>query len=130
MKCFKCGIEEGTLIENRIHHKGEGFYPVQIIKHHISYAPEVVVDCCWSCHKKIHHMVRKKNACSLSVKEVARLSGLSSKERYRKNKEQRLQFATRIMTNVCLQECISYAKTGDFNYTSFFRATGGKGEKL
>lgn len=61
VKCFKCGKEGGI-----------------IYKHHTSYNPEVLVDCCISCHSKIHHRIRKENTCSIPVDEVAKLSSRSS----------------------------------------------------
>ncbi len=39
--CFQCGATE------------------QLIKHHISYNPESIVDCCLSCHRKIHQKLSK-----------------------------------------------------------------------
>ncbi len=55
-KCFKCGTSES------------------LINHHISYSPPKSVICCRSCHRKIHHRIRKENKCPLSVEKVKEIS--------------------------------------------------------
>jgi hypothetical protein len=31
----------------------------KIIKHHLSYNPEIIVPCCLSCHREMHHQLPK-----------------------------------------------------------------------
>lgn len=77
--CFKCGLSDNVELEllNR-----QGTYleikPMKFVKHHISYNPEVVVDCCNSCHTKIHHRLRKEGKCKIPAKELALLSQKSN----------------------------------------------------
>ena len=103
--CFKCGTTTKRLY-----------------KHHISYFPEKIVDCCWSCHQKIHHKVRKENTCPLSVEEVNRLSKNSSAYRIR----QYIEFNEIMMPHVYLREEIMFTKTtGNITVSSFFKANNG-----
>ena len=105
VKCFKCGSDRF------------------VIKHHISYNPEVVVDCCKSCHRTIHHRVRKEGACKYSIKEVERMSMKSSNKRSTMD----IIFSQVIGCNVILYEQIGYNKnTGNVYVSSWFTANHGK----
>ena len=98
-KCFKCGSTRF------------------VIKHHTSYNPEIIVDCCRSCHATIHHRVRKEGACKFSVKQVERLSMNSSNKRSIKS----LHFSETVAPNVLLYEDIEYNKnTGNIYVYSWF----------
>lgn len=104
--CFKCGRDDRELIQ-----------------HHISYSPEKVVDCCHSCHVKIHKRIRKNNACPISVKETRRISINSSIRRNRKN----IQFSETLLPNVRLCERIDYwGNTGSITISSSFFASNKK----
>lgn len=60
MGCFMCGTNKN------------------IIKHHTSYEPEEIVDCCRSCHLKIHH-----ESDELPNKTNRKITLKSSQKRYR-----------------------------------------------
>lgn len=110
MKCFKCGTKEG-----------------KIVKHHIKYNPEIVVDCCWKCHQAIHKRVRKNNECSLTPKEAHRLSCISSAKRNCEPNRIKLAFDETILPYVQLIEQLRYHKnTGNINWNVHFHATNGK----
>ncbi len=103
--CFKCGTTKG-----------------KIVKHHISYNPEIIVDCCASCHKKIHYRIRRENRCSLTVSKVRQLSARSSSKRHTI-----FRFSNFMITDIKLVECLYYnPNTKTFNWISYFRAQRGK----
>lgn len=103
--CFKCGSTRN------------------VIKHHTSYNPEIIVDCCRSCHNRIHQRIRRKGLCPLSVKETARVSTRSSVKRTQKN----ISFSENIVPNVRLFENIVFSTTtGNVYYSSMFSANHGK----
>lgn len=113
MKCFKCGKEKET------------------INHHISYNPEKIVDCCRSCHKKIHNRVRENDLCPLSVAETRRISmklsgqreeNIKKRREYTKNNRTQIYFYQSIGKNAGLCETLYYNfKTGNVGYSSFFK---------
>lgn len=104
MKCFKCGREDGT-----------------IIKHHIKYNPEIIVDCCRSCHKIIHNKVRKEDTCPYSVEDVKKMSQRMSYKRNIKH----IYFHTTISPNILLSEDLKYnVVTGNVRYISWFAYNG------
>lgn len=117
--CFKCGIEAKTLIKWGKH---KGLHPTKIKKHHISYNPEIIVDCCQSCHNKIHQKLRKNKLCSLTVKEAHKLSSESSIKRNRA-----FNFSERMDKNVHLHEELRYnPDTGILSWYSCFHAVNEK----
>jgi len=85
-KCFKCGSDRF------------------VIKHHISYNPEKIVDCCRKCHAIIHHNVRKNNICPISPEEVSRISKISSIRRCQTN----IKFGEPVGINAYIYEQITY----------------------
>ena len=104
-KCFKCGSDRF------------------VIKHHISYNPEKIVDCCRSCHQTIHHRVRKEGSCKYTVKEVERMSMKSSRNRSIDD----IIFTNVLGKNVLFYEQIMYNKnTGNISTSSWFTANHGK----
>ena len=104
-KCFKCGTTVG-----------------KIIPHHISYKPEKIVFCCWSCHQTIHYKIRKNNLCPLSIEETNRLSKISSVSRYNKENIERIDFWENLTTNIYLVDQLLYnKKTGNIIFNSSFR---------
>jgi len=104
--CFKCGSTRF------------------VIKHHTSYNPEVIVDCCRSCHKKIHDRVRKEGACKYTVEEVKKLSDKSS---HKRQEQIRIHFYENMLQNVRLSEVICLnPKTGTLTISSDFISTSGK----
>ncbi len=121
MKCFKCGTEKG-----------------KIIKHHVNYSPEIIVDCCWSCHQKIHRKLRKNKLCPLSVENVHKISkkssGIRNANKYYINKLKTakknynnilkyLDLSEKIAPNIQLFERIRYNLiTGNLNYQSYFHS--------
>ncbi len=107
IKCFKCGSTTGT-----------------IIKHHISYDPEIIVDCCRSCHKKIHYRARKTGKCNVSPDKIDELSTKSSMLRYQKNVVRTYSVSSEaMMPRVRLQEIIRYnTKTGNIVINTHFSA--------
>jgi len=106
--CFKCGTSTGM-----------------IIKHHLSYDPEILVDCCKKCHRNIHLRVRKENACPYSVKEVQRLSAKSSIKRTTRS----IDFYEQVSPYVSLYENITYnLNNGNIYYSSGF--SGSKGRQI
>jgi len=110
IKCFKCGTVEGT-----------------IIKHHIKYEPEIIVDCCQSCHKKIHNRVRKEGSCKYSIEETNELSHLSSNRRYNNKSHSQIVFDEVVTPQVSFQEHILYnINTGCVSYAAYFKANNGK----
>ncbi len=121
--CFKCGIQEGIArawITGKIR-------PVKIIPHHLSYNPEIIVDCCLSCHKKIHIRIRKEDKCPLSIEDAKRLSTNSSRKRYFKNNIEQIIFTETTSPNIQFQEHIYYNKaTGHIRYGAWFIAQHGK----
>lgn len=117
-KYFKCGIGEGQPQK-----KKKGLLPAIIITHHLSYNPEAIVNCCWSCHRKIHHKVRRENACPLSANETHRLSTKSSNKRITKT----ICFSETVALNVRLMETLQYNMIdGHIRWAAYFRAGGGK----
>lgn len=103
-KCFKCGSTRF------------------VIKHHTSYNPEVVVDCCRSCHSIIHHGVRKEGKCKYTVKQVERLSMNSSNKR----SISKMNFTETLMPQVLLYEQIEYNKsTGNVYVYSWIHSNNG-----
>ncbi len=103
LKCFKCGSDKN------------------IIKHHISYNPEIIVDCCGSCHKRIHLRVRKEGLCPLSVKETTRLSKNSNMRRNARKYTQKIKFYEPMLPYIRLYEEIDFNKnTGNFSVSSGF----------
>lgn len=104
-KCFKCGSTRF------------------VIKHHTSYNPEVIVECCRSCHQKIHHKVRKEGHCKYTVQEVKRLSMNSSNKRTVHD----VIFSNVIGKNVLLYEQIGYnINTGNIYISAWFTANHNK----
>jgi len=92
-----------------------------VIKHHTSYNPEVIVDCCRSCHKKIHDRVRKEDACKYSPKETA----IISKRLHHKRVSKQISFYEEMMPGVRLMEQIELnLNNGNVYYTSFFTPYG------
>lgn len=121
LKCFKCGIEEGTLQKLSRNRRGRA----RIIVHHISYNPEVVVNCCYSCHVKIHKQIRKDNRCPFSVEIIDRLSRLSSMKRSNKHYKG-IHFYDTVCKNVRLHEILRYnLHTGNIYYSAGFRSDHG-----
>jgi len=107
-KCFKCGTTEGT-----------------IIKHHIDYNNEYIVDCCRSCHKLIHNSIRKNNLCPLSVKETEKRSLKSARKRCRV-KWYVFNFYETLSQNILLFEQLYYNKlTGGIRLDSTFVGNNG-----
>jgi len=105
--CFKCGLDKKT------------------IKHHLRYdkADDQIVDCCQSCHKKIHIRIRKENKCPFSVAQLHHLSSNS----VRRRSVQRMDFRETLIPNVVLREQICYTpSTGSLGYTACFQADHGK----
>jgi len=104
--CFKCGTTEGT-----------------IIKHHTSYNPEVIVDCCRSCHSKIHIKLRKNDLCPYSREETSKMS----KQSHHKNFLRKIDFFEAVFKNVGLYECLQYdLSSGNVNWTAYFKADHNK----
>ena len=104
LKCFKCGTTSG-----------------KIITHHVSYNPEKIVDCCQSCHVKIHIRIRKENKCPLSLKETDRIS-IKLNTKRRNARLEHIDFYTTIGKRIGLLEIIEYdPKTGRVGFYSFFR---------
>jgi len=117
--CFKCGTSEGTMLLRHGVLK-----PTRIISHHISYIPEKIVDCCDSCHKKIHVRVRKENACPYSIEDVLKMTTKSSIKRTTRP----IEFYTQLAPDVRLEERIVYnINTGNVTcIASFFANHGAK----
>jgi hypothetical protein len=81
--CFKCGKTEAETV---------------MLTHHTKYFPEEIVDCCNSCHQKIHKRLRKENKCSLSVSEIRKLS-IDSNHRRRKGDKKVLDYSKQYYQN-------------------------------
>lgn len=104
-ECFRCGTSKGT-----------------IIKHHLSYNPEVIVDCCMSCHTTIHKRIRKENSCRLSVEETDKLSQKSSKIRYAKKALREIHFNECLGDNIKIHETLRYnVLNGNIYWYSYFQ---------
>lgn len=104
-RCFKCGTTEGT-----------------IIKHHLSYNPEVIVDCCMSCHTTIHKRIRKENSCRLSVEETNKLSQKSSKRRYEKKALRCIHFNEKLEDHIKIHDILRYnILNGTVSWYSYFQ---------
>lgn len=56
-KCHKCGCTDKELIH-----------------HHKSYDPEIIVMVCRSCHKLLHNRLRKEGVCTVPSIELATMS--------------------------------------------------------
>lgn len=99
--CFKCGQEKNT------------------IKHHLKYniLDDQIVDCCLSCHRKIHLKVRKNNMCPYSPATVNQLSQKSANKR-RKS----IFFGETLVPNVRLHEKIIVTDSGHVGYSARFQA--------
>jgi len=59
-KCYKCGCTDKKLIH-----------------HHKSYEPEEIVMVCWSCHQKLHKILRKSGVCTTSPQKLRDKSNAS-----------------------------------------------------
>lgn len=97
--CFICGSNE------------------KLIKHHICYDPETIVECCHSCHCKIHKH-RKKDRTGLMVvsRDDLKLSHKGSTKRYHDRTTRRIEFR-----DGRLNETIRYNNiTGNISYSSRF----------
>ena len=115
--CFKCGKTEGQMVLIR-----GIFKPTRIISHHIKYEPEILVDCCDSCHKKIHVRARKNNTCRYSIEDIQKMTIKSSIKRTTKN----ITFYTQLAPDVRLLERIVYnINTGNVCCISSFFANHG-----
>lgn len=100
-KCFKCGSTKF------------------VVKHHTSYNPEVVVDCCRKCHAQIHYKVRKNNICPIPPTEVSRISRISSIRRCQKN----IKFGEPVGINAYIYEQITYnLHNGNVYISSWFES--------
>jgi hypothetical protein len=122
MKCFKCGVEEGEL-----HDTSKGITKAVLIKHHTSYNPENIVDCCISCHQKIHTRLRRNNSCPLSLSEIDKLSQRSSQIRYMQKNTQTISFRDTLIPFVLLREEIVYNnRTGNVYIDSGFEPSNNK----
>ena len=109
MKCEKCGSTK-----NLIHHHE---------KYLELHGKEKIIILCHSCHKKLHNRLRKEGKCNIPVKKLKKIS---NKSYVKKNKEY-ITFTETMMTNVQLQEMITYnKKSGSINYSSSFEANNGK----
>ena len=98
------------------------FKPTRIISHHIRYDPEIIVDCCDSCHKKIHVRIRKDNACPYSIKDIQKMTTKSSIKRTTKH----IEFYDQLAPDVRLMERIVYnLNTGNVYCTISFFANHG-----
>ena len=124
LKCFKCGVEEGT---PRKYQKSSGYFPVVIVKHHVSYIPEVLVNCCVACHQKIHRRIRRENKCPYTIHETTLMSSRSSKARYSRKNQRIIDLREHLGTFLNLRDMVVYnTTTGNVSYCSNFEATNGK----
>ena len=104
--CFNCGTD------------------TNLIKHHLSYEPEIMVDCCYPCHCNIHQHKRIDRTGLMSVScDDLKISHKSSTKRYHDQTTQLIDF-----TDGRLKETIRYNnETGTVSYSSRFDIRYGHG---
>ena len=121
-QCFKCGIKEGELHKT----KNRGLTSAVLIKHHTNYDLDTIVDCCSTCHKKIHDKVRKNNLCKYSPTEAHIISKRSTNSRHEKKYIRSIWYTETMQPNITLYEHLKYnTHSGNISVSSWFSARSG-----